>query len=86
MRSFGIRSLEVYPISGKARGGPDQTYVEVGSARDALRLVENDTFVTAVKTFNLRLMRMGPTAYSRYHCFDLVTHTLQDGASGRSRA
>ena len=54
------------------RGGPDQFSVEVTGIQDALKLLDNDKIVMAIKTFNLRQMQKGATIYGKYHCVDLA--------------
>ena len=40
--------------------------------------VLHDTHVlSAIRTFNLRLMRKGTNALFRFHCFDLADRLLQ---------
>jgi hypothetical protein len=78
-RALKVKSLRTYPITGSARGGTDQLYVEVDGVENAFKLLRDDRFVTAVKTFNLRNMRMGATSYSRNHCMDLAQYILAAG-------
>jgi hypothetical protein len=78
-RALNAKPLRTYPITGNARGGPDQVYVEVDGVQNAFKLLHDDRFVTAVKTFNLRNMQMGATSYSRNHCLDLARYILAAG-------
>lgn len=52
-------------------GGHDQIHIEIEGVEDALRLLEDTDVIKAIRLFNLRLMKKGPCAYSRYHCMDL---------------
>jgi hypothetical protein len=57
-------------------GGTDQIALSTRGVRDALRLLDNDAFVQAARTFNLRLMRKGACTFSRYHCMDLADQLM----------
>lgn len=52
-------------------GGHDQLHIEIEGAESALFLLEDADIIKAIRLFNLRLMKKGPCAYSRYHCMDL---------------
>lgn len=53
-------------------GGQDQLHIEVEGIESALRFLEDVNVIKAIRLFNLRLMKKGPCAYSRYHCMDLA--------------
>lgn len=59
-----------------ARGGPDQMNLHVKGLSALQRLLEDRSVVRAIRLFNLRLMKKGPCAYSRYHCMDLADRLL----------
>lgn len=58
-------------------GGTDQFNVTVLSNADALSLLDDNTFVQACKTFNLRNMRKGCLTYASSHCMDLADLLLE---------
>ena len=60
------------------RGGPDQFLIEVQGIGDALKLLQDENVVLAIKTFNLRQMQKGATVYGRYHCIDLAKLILTE--------
>lgn len=54
-------------------GGVDQVsmyFSDLNEVEDIL--LTEPIVVKSIKEFNLRLMRKGPTIFSKYHCFDLV--------------
>lgn len=53
-------------------GGQDQLTLEIRGADAALKLTHNPDVLTAIRLFNLRLIKKGPCMFSRYHCFDLA--------------
>ena len=53
-------------------GGPDQVWMGVEGAEAALELLREPTVIRAMRLMNLRLMKNGPSYYSRTHCFDLA--------------
>ncbi|HRF61155.1 MAG TPA: GIY-YIG nuclease family protein [Fimbriimonadaceae bacterium] len=53
-------------------GGPDQVNVGCDGVENALRVLSDPLMVRAMRLMNLRLMKKGPTYYSRAHCFGLV--------------
>lgn len=62
------------------RGGPDQFSIEVTGIKDALKLLNDDKVIMAIKTFNLRQMQKGATVYGKYHCIDLAKLILTENA------
>jgi hypothetical protein len=60
------------------RGGPDQFLIEVTGLDDALKLLNDDKVIQAIKTFNLRQMQKGATVYGKYHCIDLAKLLLTE--------
>lgn len=61
-------------------GGEDQFKFDFPLTHSAL-IFQNDTIVSAIKMLNMYLMRKGPTIFSRFHCFDLVSDILSLSAS-----
>jgi len=57
-------------------GGQDQFNLIVEGIENTRRLLASPDVIAAARTFNLRLMRKGPCAYSRYHCFALADRLL----------
>lgn len=53
-------------------GGPDQINVGCVGLSSALAIVEEPTMIQAMRLLNLRLMKKGPTYFSRSHCFGLI--------------
>ena len=53
-------------------GGKDQFMVEAYSLDDAFDLLDNSTFLTAVKKFNLACLRKGAQPYAKYHCSQIA--------------
>lgn len=51
-------------------GGQDQVNFYVGQA-DALRFIREPSVLRAIRLFNLRLMRKGPSNWNRNHCMDM---------------
>ncbi len=71
----------IYPELGGSEhfyepGGSDQIHLVSFDLDETWRLLENDTFIKAIKLFNLRLMRRGPCTFNRYHCFDLADRLI----------
>lgn len=58
-------------------GGPDQVNVRIENVDLALKLMNDRDVLRAVRLFNLRLMKKGACAYSRYHCFALADKLYQ---------
>ena len=59
-----------------APGGPDQINLDAQGSSALQRLLEDETIVSAIRLFNLRLMKKGPCRFSRYHCMDLADRLL----------
>jgi hypothetical protein len=59
-----------------APGGPDQTSLVAYGSSALQRLLEDGRIIRAIRLFNLRLMKKGPCAFSRYHCMDLADRLL----------
>jgi hypothetical protein len=57
-------------------GGPDQMRIIV-DLYDAQDLVENHSVLSAVRLFNLRLMRKGVCMWGKNHCLDLADTIFQ---------
>ncbi len=57
-------------------GGSDQIYIGATGMYTARRVLAHPRAVAAMRTFNLRLMRKGPTRFYRYHVFDLADKLL----------
>jgi hypothetical protein len=58
-------------------GGHDQIHVGIEGAEPALRLLEETEIIKAIRLFNLRLMKKGPCAFSRFHCMDLADRLIR---------
>lgn len=77
LKTLNLESLYINDHFYK-RGGPDQFLIEVQEIEDALKLLQDETVVLAIKTFNLRQMQKGATVYGRYHCIDLAKQLLTE--------
>lgn len=75
LKSLKIKSLIIDDHFYKS-GGPDQFLIEVQGIGNALKLLQDENVVLAIKTFNLRLMQKGATVFGRYHCIDLAKEIL----------
>lgn len=64
---------------GYAPGGEDQINFIVPGPDQALDLLHEDDVVRAIRQFNLRLMRMGPSPYKTSHCLDLADLLVGEG-------
>lgn len=54
-------------------GGVDQVSIYFSDLKQLEDiLLTEPIIVKSIRELNLRLMRKGPTIYSKYHCFDLV--------------
>ena len=53
-------------------GGQDQINLYVRGAASADKFMRHGVIRSAIRLFNLRLMKKGASAYSRYHCLDLA--------------
>lgn len=84
-RSFGSSldaMFEKYPMLISTEhfyepGGHDQLHLEIEGAENALNLLQDTDIIKAIRLFNLRLMKKGACAYSRYHCMDLADRLLE---------
>lgn len=63
------------------RGGPDQFRIFVQDFDDAMKILQDNQIVRAIKIFNLRQMQKGATVYGRYHCIDLAKLLLTEHSS-----
>ncbi|NTV14339.1 MAG: GIY-YIG nuclease family protein [Desulfobulbaceae bacterium] len=59
-------------------GGHDQLNIEIEGIESAMQLLEDPDITKAIRLFNLRLMKKGPCAFSRFHCMDLADRILSD--------
>lgn len=59
-------------------GGHDQMQLFAGSFEDVREVLLNPLHSDGMRLFNLRLMRKGPTYYSKYHSLDLAEAALQE--------
>ncbi|MGB8646216.1 MAG: GIY-YIG nuclease family protein [Anaerolineae bacterium] len=57
-------------------GGFDQINLFTRDIQTASNLMHNSTIQSAIRSFNLRLMRKGPCTYNRYHCLDLADRVI----------
>lgn len=53
-------------------GGQNQINLVIEGAESAEIFMQQKEIVSAMRLFNLRLMKKGACAYSRYHCMDLA--------------
>jgi hypothetical protein len=54
-------------------GGVDQVSMYFSDLKEVEDMLLTEPIVVkSIKEFNLRLMRKGPTIFSKYHCYDLV--------------
>jgi hypothetical protein len=58
-------------------GGSDQVCIRAFGIKEARRVLAHPRAIAAMRTFNLRLMRKGPTRFYRYHVFDLADRLLE---------
>lgn len=59
-------------------GGHDQVQLFAGSFEDVREVLLNPVHSDGMRLFNLRLMRKGPTYYSKYHSLDLAEAALRE--------
>ncbi|ASJ72794.1 hypothetical protein [Granulosicoccus antarcticus] len=57
-------------------GGSDQVHLEVQGYEAACQLLKDPTVLTAIRLFNLRLIKKGLCNNRRYHCMDLADRLL----------
>ena len=58
-------------------GGADQICIDVYTQEEAVRLICDPYFQSAIKDFNLRLMKKGIGFNKSSHCFDLVSDIIK---------
>lgn len=59
-------------------GGHDQVQLFADTFEDVREVLLNPVHVDGMRLFNLRLMRKGPTYYSKYHSLDLAEAALHE--------
>jgi len=57
-------------------GGQDQINLIVQGADSAKTFMQQREIISAMRLFNLRLMKKGACIYSRYHCMDLADRLI----------
>ena len=57
-------------------GGQDQINLIVQGADSAKTFMQQREIISAIRLFNLRLMKKGACIYSRYHCMDLADRLI----------
>jgi hypothetical protein len=60
-------------------GGKDQINFMVRGKEQALNLLHEKDVISAIRHFNLRLMRLGPSPYKSSHCLDLADLLVYEG-------
>lgn len=75
LNSLNIKSL-TFNDHYYIKGGPDQFKLSVKGIEDALLVLKDSRIISAIKTFNLRLMQKGATVYGIHHCIDLAKYLL----------
>ncbi|MBA3785978.1 MAG: hypothetical protein H0X15_10675 [Acidobacteria bacterium] len=58
-------------------GGQDQINLIVQGADSAKTFMQQREIISAMRLFNLRLMKKGACIYSRYHCMDLADRLIR---------
>lgn len=58
-------------------GGQDQTYFQIRGVDGARAMLANPLMKQAIREFNMRLIRKGPTVSSKFHCFDLADRLVE---------
>lgn len=53
-------------------GGQDQINLIIHGLESAKKFLQHREIISAVRLFNLRLMKKGVCIFSRYHCMDLA--------------
>ncbi|PYE53294.1 GIY-YIG nuclease family protein [Deinococcus yavapaiensis] len=69
--------------------GEDHVFLFAPTITSVERAFQDETVVQAMRAFNMRLLRKGPTVFYRYHCFDLADDLfspLNDRPPGRGGA
>lgn len=59
-------------------GGQDQYNFEVDTIEGARALLADPVMLSAIREFNMRLIRQGPTAFSKFHSYDLADRLLEE--------
>lgn len=80
LKALKIRSLGIIDHFYE-RGGSDQFRIQVEGIEDALKLLQDEYVVFAIKTFNLRQMQKGATVYGKHHRIDLAKLILTENSS-----
>jgi hypothetical protein len=62
-------------------GGEDQVCLFITNTATMVNLLQEKPILSAIRLFNLRLMRKGPTKWSRNHCINLVDQILEEGTN-----
>jgi hypothetical protein len=57
-------------------GGYDQINIVIQGSESTEIFLQQSEIITAIRLFNIRLMKKGACVYSRYHCFDLADRLL----------
>jgi hypothetical protein len=57
-------------------GGQDQIHLIIQGAKSAETFLQQKEIISAVRLFNLRLMKKGACVYRRYHCMDLADRLI----------
>lgn len=59
-------------------GGQDQVNLNCSNIAAAMQLMDDPAILSAIRLFNLRLMRKGPSPSSRYHCLNLADRLVEN--------
>lgn len=57
-------------------GGHDQMHLHITGKSEIEGFLREDAVARAMRLFNLRLMKKGPSVYGRYHCLELADRIL----------
>lgn len=60
-----------------APGGSDQINIVMQGGKEAIAFLKHEDVLSAVRKFNLNLMRKGLCQYARYHCYQLSSNALE---------
>ncbi len=60
-----------------APGGSDQINIVMQGGKEAIAFLKHGEVLSAVRKFNLNLMRKGLCQYARYHCYQLASNALE---------
>ena len=58
-------------------GGQDQNEVSIRGIENAMKMLNNENFLYAIRLLNLRIMRKTFNLQYRYHCYDLADSALK---------